>query len=393
MRVLFVHNYYKNLGGGEDRVFDLEVSLLQESGLDVDVFVTRNHGAKNAFDLVKIGFNTLFCYQAYSDMLERIRLFKPDVIHVHNLFPQLSPAVLYAAKKCRVPVVMTLHNYRLSCANAVMLRENTFCNQCNSEAFPLSAIKYGCYMGSPVATVPVAGMIALHRYLKTWQKCVARFVMVSDAQKQLLLEANLGLDPQKITVKPNFVFDTEELSYSKDNYFLFVGNLAQHKGVPLLLEVFQNVQYPLKLIGLGELQPLVEQAATENPHIEYLGYQSPEIVRAFMAKAKAIVLPSLCYETFGMVIIEAFSVATPAVVSNIGGPGCIVQEGNNGLLVEPGNADDLKAKLTQLWNDQDLHQTLSRNARLSYERQYSPQENRDQLMRIYHEVISGSSST
>jgi glycosyltransferase involved in cell wall biosynthesis len=303
MRILKLHTHYQQ-PGGEDGVFGAEVALLRDKGHTVVPLTFHNKQLEDVPLLWRAAV-TLWNREAYSRVREAIRLHQPDILHVHNTFPLASPAVIHAAKAEGVPVVMTLHNYRLLCVNALFFRQGQVCEACLGR-LPWRGALYGCYRESRAASAVVAGMITLHRALGTWN-LVDRFIALTEFARQKFIEG--GFPPEKISVKPNFVHPDPGPGEGRGGYALFVGRLSPEKGLGTLLMAWERLggKVPLKIVGDGPLAPEVQEAQKRIPGVEWLGRKAPEEVYALMGEASFLVFPSEWYETFGRVAIEAFA--------------------------------------------------------------------------------------
>jgi len=320
-----------------------------------------------------------------------INTFKPDVMHCHNTFPIASPGIYGAAKALGVPVVQTLHNFRLLCANALLFRDGHPCEACVNKSLPLEGIIHGCYRQSKLQSGALTGMTAFHRLTQTWQTQVDQFIVLTDFARQKFSTGASRIPLSHMTVKPNFVFDAgEDEGTARENFILFIGRLSVEKDIPSLLTAFSQTDIPLKIVGVGPFEDLVRQAAATSPNIQYLGYQDKTSVLALLKKARAFILPSTCYEGCPMTILEAFSTGTPVLVSQTGGLPELVTHNEDGLLFEPGNPNSLLAQVQSIAVDDQLHARLSHNARASYVRRFTPEQHFAQTMAVYQQVCEAT---
>jgi glycosyltransferase involved in cell wall biosynthesis len=299
-----------------------------------------------------------------------------------------SPSIFFVAKKYKIPVVKTLHNYRLICPSSVLLHNDEIYEKSINRIFPLDAIIKGVYKDSRLQTAILAGMTGLHKLIGTWQNKVDRYIVLSEFSKYKFLHSSLKVPEEKFALKSNFIFD-EGYELQKDDYFLYVGRLGVEKGIHTILEAFRESDKEIRIIGDGDLKADVEKAARENDNITYLGRKSHKEVIEILKKAKALIFASTCYETFGLTIIEAFSTATPAVTSNLGGHQELIIDGQNGIRFETSDAKDLIRKL-ELLDDTAFHNELCENARKTYEQHYTPEQNYKILMSVYKDAIQSS---
>jgi glycosyltransferase involved in cell wall biosynthesis len=383
MRILKLHTHYQQ-PGGEDGVFGAEVALLRDKG-HTAVPLTFHNKQLEDVPLLWRAAVTLWNREAYARVREAIRLHRPDILHVHNTFPLASPAVIHAAKAERVPVVMTLHNYRLLCVNALFFRRGRVCEDCLGR-IPWRGVLHGCYRDSRPASAVVAAMLTLHRALGTWNM-VDRFIALTEFARQKFIEG--GFPPEKISVKPNFVHPDPGPGEGRGGYALFVGRLSPEKGLGTLLMAWERLggKVPLKIVGDGPLAPEVQEAQKRIPGVEWLGRKAPEEVYALMGEAAFLVFPSEWYETFGRVAIEAFAKGTPVLAAHIGAVGEVTEDGRTGLHFRPRDPEDLAAKVEWLLAHPNELARMRKEARAEYEAKYTAEENYRQLMAIYQAVL------
>ncbi|MDL5052285.1 glycosyltransferase family 4 protein [Oscillatoria laete-virens NRMC-F 0139] len=347
MKILILHNRYQ-FAGGEEAVVQAEKALLEAKGDEVRLIETTNDEIQGVGGKAKAAVSAIYSHSAKRRVGEEIQWFSPDVLHVHNFFPLLSPSVYDAACEAQIPVVQTLHNYRLGCPNALLFREGRVCEECLGKAIPWPGVKYGCYRGSRSQSAVTATMLAAHTLRQTWQNRVTRYIVLTQFQKNKMIQA--GLPPAKLQVKPNFVALSVQDTLQRQPFALYVGRLSIEKGVQTLIQAYQcrNLQFPLKIVGTG---PLLEdlqnqvKAANLQDCIEFLGWQEKNTVLHLMQSAQFLVFPSIWYEPFGLSVIEAFACSLPVIVSRLGSLGEIVENQVTGLHFEAGNAIDLASKL------------------------------------------------
>jgi glycosyltransferase involved in cell wall biosynthesis len=320
-----------------------------------------------------------------------LRNMRPDVVHVHNTFPLISPSIFWAIREY-APCVLTLHNYRLFCASAVLLRDGVVCTRCLDESSVLPAVRFGCYRGSRLATYPIAQNIALHRAIGTWTSRVDAFIAVSEFQRNKLVDA--GLPPARMHVKPNFFSGSPKVvPWDKRNdVAVFVGRLTPEKGVEHLVRAWlaMGANAPLlRVIGEGPLRASLEALAKSDgaANIEFTGGVSPEAATEEVSLAKLLIVPSVWFEGFPIVLQDAFATGTPAAVSDIGSLPTIVQDGVNGLVFRANDPAAIAQLLGRIWNDQELLSRLSIGARANFESHYTEDINHKRLLDIYSAAI------
>lgn len=389
MRVILIHNHYQILGG-EDQVFAAECALLESHGHLVQRYTVHNDELK-MLSKMTLARKTLWNQARYQELRRLFQRYQPNVVHVHNTMPLISPAIYHAAKSEKIPICQTLHNYRLICPNALFFQHDRVCEDCIGQPLAWPGVRHACYRRSRSATTIIALMNAFHRLLGTWENKIDIYIALSEFSKQKFIQA--GFPQQKIMIKPNFVnrkpFYFESDLANKRNGALFVGRLSQEKGIATLLKAWKIIisNLPLTIVGDGPLKHVVQSAASCTHNICWLGQQTIKEVYTLMAKAETLVFPSRCYETFGRVAIEAFAHGTPVIASRIGAIAEIVTHHRTGLLFEPGNAIDLAEKVRWANEHPAEMNRMGRNARAEYEAKYTPEKNYHMLMAIYEQAI------
>jgi glycosyltransferase involved in cell wall biosynthesis len=386
MKILLCHNYYQQRGG-EDQSFEAESRLLESRGHDVLRF-TQHNDVIDGMGRLEVAVDTLWNRRTYGEVRSLLRRQRPEVMHCTNTFPLISPAVYYAARAEGVPVVQSLRNYRLLCANGYLLRDNRVCEDCVSKALPWPAVVHRCYRQSRVASVVVASMLVLHRALRTWNRTVARYFALTEFSRQRFVDA--GMPADRIAVKPNFVDPDPGPGAGGGGYAVFVGRLSPEKGIETLLSAWRLLsgRMKLKIIGDGPLAPLVREAAARAPEIEWLGYRKPEEILAVLGDATCLVMPSIWYETFGRTIIEAYAKGTPVVASRLGAMAELVDDGRTGMLFEAGSGQDLASRVAHMLDDADRLAKMRVEARRAFEKKYTGEANYRALMNIYRDAVS-----
>ena len=372
MKVLLVHNYYGSAApSGENQVFEAEGKLLRERGHAVEGFLRHSDviRAKGVLGALQGAFSTPWNPFAAKAVRRAVETSHPDVVHVHNTFPLLSPAIFHAIGH-RAARVLTLHNYRLFCAAAIPMREGQVCTECLDSRSVLPALQYGCYRNSRVATLPLAANVTLHRHLGTWTKQVDAFIALSEFQRERMIEA--GLPAELVHVKPNFYPGNPTVVPWADRRqsVVFAGRLTAEKGVLALVRAWLmwGASAPeLRIVGDGGLRKELAQLAATMPQapIRFLGQLTGTEAQNEIARARLLVLPSEWFEGFPMVVREAFAFGTPAAVSNIGPLPSIVQQGENGVLFSPGNPQSLLQVVRTLWETAGELEQLATGARHS----------------------------
>jgi len=384
VKLLLVHNSYQQ-PGGEDQVFGSELQLLASHGHEV-VRYTAHNDAVTQLSKLSLGLRTSWSRTTYRELRAVLQRERPQLVHVHNTLPLLSPAVYYAAAAAGVPVVQTLHNYRLICPQALLLREQRICEDCVGRRVAWPGIVHACYRHSRSATSAVVVMLSVHQLLGTWTRRVTRYIALTEFMRQKLIAG--GFPAEQIVVKPNFVAQDPGVGDHCGQYALFVGRLSPEKGIPTLLRAWEHVgrRMPLKIAGDG---PLRDLARSSPAGVEWLGRVRHEEALALMKRASILVFPSECYEGFPTTIAEAFATGLPVVASHLGAMAEIVEDRQTGLFFTPGDATDLAAKIELALDRPDELVEMGRRARDEYEANYTAERNYRLLYEIYQVVLKG----
>lgn len=385
MRIIVAHNRYK-YAGGEDAVAANEIAMLRAHGHAVFSLEADNTNITGPLTTITAAGALFGSGRSYTAISAAFTDFQPDILHIHNWFPLLSPSVISAANHSGIPVVQTLHNFRMLCANGVLYRDGAVCQACVGKAIPLSGVGHGCYRDSRPASAVVTAAFAYHRAVGTW-KGISRFIALSEFQKQLLIRG--GIPDSQITIKPNFIPDTRIIGNGEGNYFLFVGRLTPEKGIRTALRAWEEhaLSLPLHIIGDGPLRHEVTERAANCCRIRYLGPRTPSEVAAQMASAKGLIFPSEWYEPFALTLIEAFSHGTPVIASDVESIRSLVEPNRTGLSFPPGSAETLARQVLSLINSPNNYCAMRTNCRAEYESRYTAAANYPLLLDIYERAV------
>lgn len=389
MKVLLVHNHYQQ-PGGEDAVFAAEGALLEAYGHQVVRYVAHNDEV-NAIGRARLAGMTIWNQQSYDRVRALVAAERPEIVHFHNTLPLISPAAFYAARGAGAAVVLTLHNYRLLCPSAIFLRDEHVCEQCLGKPFAWPSVRHGCYRGSRAASAAVATMLAAHRLAGTWTRHVDAYIALTDFARDKYVQG--GLPAAKMHVKPNFLADDPGPGEGEGGYALFIGRLAPEKGIRTLLAAWSLLDppAPLKIVGDGPLAPAVEEAIAGGlgAHgVEWLGQRGRSEVLALARGAQLLIFPSIWYEGFPMTLVEAFAAGLPVVGSALGSMASIIQDGETGLLVRPGDAAHLAARVQEARASPGLLARMRRGARAAFETHYTASVNHSRLLDVYTAALA-----
>lgn len=379
--VVLVHNRYRE-PGGEEGVFEEEAALLEAHGHCVTRVETSNERVE-ALSPVRLGMSLMWNRREAERVREAVADTGAEIAHFHNTFPLISPAAYYGARSAGAAVVQTLHNYRLICPGSQLLRDGRPCEDCVGSRLAWRGAMHGCYRGSRVQSAGVAAMVAGHRLAGTWDRKVDAYIALTPFARDRFVAG--GLPADRLHVRPNFLQRDPGEGEHRGDYALFVGRLAEQKGVHTLLEAWRSLggRIPLRIIGDGDLG---EGALGAVPGVEWVGPVDRDAVFAAMRDARALVLPSISYENFPMTVVEAFGTGLPVIASRIGGLPGIIQHGLTGLTFEAGSADALADAVNAGWRDPGALQAMGAAAREEYERSYTDETAYASLVTIYDDA-------
>ena len=388
--MLLLHNHYQQ-PGGEDQVFAAEGNLLEARGHRVIRYVSHNDRVAE-ISRPALAKATVWNGGTYREIRALIRRDRPQVAHFHNTFPLISPAAYYAARAEGIPVVQTLHNYRLLCPNALFFREGGVCEDCLGKKVPWPGVAHACYRASRLSSGAVAAMLTTHRAAGTWTGGVDTYIALSEFARQKFIQG--GLPAGKIVVKPNFIDPDPGVGEGRGDYALFVGRLSQEKGLDTLLAAWQRLRHkvPLKIVGDGPLAPRVAEISKRVAEIEWLGRQPKDQVEHLMKDARALIFPSVWYEGFPMVIAEAYAVGLPVVASDLGSMSSLIDHGRTGLRFRPGDPGDLAARVGWISTHPAELEKMRKTTRAEYEARYTAERNYETLIEIYRMAAERSDS-
>jgi glycosyltransferase involved in cell wall biosynthesis len=393
MRILLAHNSYRSgAPSGENRVVDQEGEALEALGHEVVRF-GRSSDEIGQWPLAKkasLPARTVWSRETHRELTAVLRERRPDVVHVHNTFPLLSASVLYACRDARVPVVATIHNYKLMCANGSFFRDGAVCHDC-AHGLPVRAIRHGCYRESRAATAPVALAMGLHR--NAWKSLVSAYIFISAAQRDLLQGA--GLAPDRVFVKHNLIPRRSRPHVERRPTVIYAGRLDEAKGARLLMAGWDRYlggpDQPglnLVIVGGGPLEDEVAAWASARPSVQMTGTVSSGQVAGYMAGARAVLLPSTWEETFGLVAVEAMAAGVPPVAAAHGSFPELITPGVDGALFSPGDPDALALAIADVEANPGRYEDYGDQARKTYEERFDPERIMAELLEIYRYAIA-----
>ena len=396
MKVLLVHNFYISTSpSGEDSVFAEEKELLLRHGIKIKTYERHNDDIVRLSKSERLGIPSqlIWSQKTYGELKRLIEVEDPDIAHFHNIFYLISPSAYYACKKLGVPVVQTLHNFRMYCVNGLLTRDGRVCEACVKK-LPWRGVAYGCYSQSRLHSFSVALMQTFHRLAGTWRNKVDAYIALTEFGRKKHIE--FGLPEDKVFVKPNFLQNPPEPKYSNNGYAIFLGRFSLEKGVNTLIDACGILQsnfhnhFIVKALGDGPLKKSLQVKCKDNKilNIEFTGRRSFSECMELLKGAQFMVMPSISYENFPMTIREAFACGKPVIASRLGAMAELVEDGKTGILFKPGSPNDLAAKIKWMLDNKDACVEMGKNARAEFEAKYTADKNYEILMGIYHSVLS-----
>jgi len=389
MKVFQVENRYRQISGGIEVVVDQTIELLRKNGIETKLIEKSSIGLDVKLKgKRKALINGFYSLSSFKLMTELIKNERPDIVHVHNLYPLFSPSILVACKKARVPVVLTCHSFYFVCPTTFHFRDGNICELCCGNK------EYWCILKNCRHDIFESTAYALRtmfaRKLRLFKNNVTLFIALTEFSKTRLV--NAGFDENKIAIVPNAInMQHRSISTIEKNYIAFAGRLSPEKGVDILLAAAAKLSHiPVKIAGGGPSEMELKNIAPKN--VEFLGLLGHEQLNSFYCKARFLVFPSICFEMFPMVILEAMKHRLPVIASRIGGLMEIVDDGITGLLFEPGSVEDLVKKMNFLWSNQKLCDEIGEAANTKLRDSYTSAAYFKNLMSVYKKAILINSS-
>lgn len=398
MKVLIVHNFYRNHGGEETAVFNKK-KLLESDGITVEIFSKKNSDIGGVFDKILIFFSSIFSFKVRNSLRKKIKTFKPDIIEVHNIFPLISPSIFFETRKLKIPTFYYLHNYRFICGSSFFEMNNQCCDKCGGNFF--KAVFNKCYRNSLIGSLSLSLNNLIHKsILKTWKNKIDYFFIMNE--NNIKYYSNYGIDDNKIIYLPHFTFMNNQLKNKKNNYALFVGEFSIKKGFITLMKAFKTIDFNLKIIGkikVSQNLPVLEHLAkldlninkigfiNENKTIENIGFVKNEDIADYYADAAFTIFPSEWEEPFGYVLIESFANKTPVIASDQPSIKKIVKNKFNGILFRSGDHQDLREKIKWMIKNKKEVEKMSLNSKKYFDYNFPPKNNLNLIKKIYSKAI------
>jgi len=386
MVFLQIHNRYL-MRGGEDECAELEARLLAEQRHKVVGYCEDNRRIES-MGKVRAALRAVWSAETARRVSAIALRSRPDIALVHNFFPLISPSLHRTCRRLGIPVVQYVHNYRLFCPSSTLWRNGRPCRQCLGWPLAVPGVVHGCYRGSVPGSVAVAGVVGIHRMIRTWTTCVDMYVAVSEFAADICRKG--GLPPERVCVMPNAVHPDPGVGAGNGGYLVFVGRLTAEKGVGTLLKAWSGLEKraALKIVGDGPERRRLQAEAAGMPGVEWLGARPLPETLDIIGGATALVFPSEWPEPFGRVVIEAYAKGTPVVASRVGATGELVDDGETGFLCQAGDPAALGARLAEVLRmPEDARLAMRARARKRYEERYTGLRNHERRMQIVDRVL------
>jgi glycosyltransferase involved in cell wall biosynthesis len=393
VNILVVHNYYKQKGG-EDEAVRKETAILRAAGHHISNYFRHNQDIDESSLLAKIatGSKAIWAHDSHRELAALLKREKPDLAHFHNTFPLISPSACYACRDADVPIVLTLHNYRLFCAPSTFFRNGSICEEC-LEHGPWRGLRHACYRESRSQSAAVALTLGIHQTLRTWERIVDCFIAPTEFVRRKFVAARFP--PDKIFVKPNFVDPDPGERSDAGQYALFVGRLTREKGLRSLIAAWALLErrIPLVIVGDGPIRQELELETVRRgmDHIIFTGSLSNAETIIAIKQARFFIFCSEWYETFGTTIVEAFACGVPVLCSDLGAMKELVADGLTGLHFKAGDPADLAVKVDWAWSHPEDMEKQGKAARSEYVSKYTAEQNYRMLIATYEYAAGGLS--
>ncbi len=380
MRILIVHNFYQHRGG-EDVVFEQEVDLLRETHIVETLTFQNKKNVSGFFQYLFYPWN----FFAVHKTKKYLKTFKPDIVHFHNTHYAAGPAIIRTVQKHHVPVVVSLHNFRLLCPSATLFYQDHLFTDSLKHIFPWKAVRYKVFENSYIKTFIVALAYYIHDLLGTW-RAVKCYMPLAEFSKKIFLSSKRKLKEEQFQVKPNFV-ETSCEKQVRERYYLYIGRISPEKGIVQLLQAFENKDKVLHIAGDGPLAAALRNRTSKQANIHWLGELPKEVVAEELARCRALIVPSVCYEGgVPLTIMEAMSSQTPVLASDIGAiPDVIIHE-QTGWLFNPYHPQSIQTAMESFENSNKKHEIVDTAHRL-YQQYFTKRHVIDILNSTYLNIL------
>ena len=385
MKILIVHNEY-SIHGGEDEVVEKYFKYIQQYGINVKLYKVSNRSLNNASIVKKIHlfFKNIRMKRLEHDLSDILNEYAPDIVHIHNVYPLITPRIYYEAKKRNIKIVQTLHNYRFICPNGLLFRNGKICEICSERKNLFHCFINKCYRNSYLQSFWYAYMITKARN-KGWFQFIDRFIALNPFIVNKMIEN--GYEKSKFVIIPNGIERTvRNKNIEKKEYLLYIGRLSNEKGILTLIKAVNKTEYTLLIAGTGPLEQSIYDYIKNNDRVKLLEFVCGEEKEKLISEAKAVIEPSECYDNSPTVVIESFSYGVPVIVSEIGGVQFMVQENSNGYKFKAGNVEDLFEKINLLFQDNN-YDHLCNGALATFEEKYEKNIIMNKLIILYNELL------
>lgn len=388
MRILIAHNFYQ-IPGGEDAVARSEIDLLSSFGEEVFTYERHNDELKrlNPFAQITHFVSLSHNRHSYNQMRETLRKHRPKIAHFHNIYYMMTPSVYQACRDEGVPVVQSLHNYRMMCSNGLLFRDGHVCEDCIKKDV-WEGVKHRCFRNSAVLTALMASNLDRLWRKGVWINDVDRYIVAAEFTRRKYMDR--GIPVEKIVHKPHFIHPDLGKRNKDKGYALYLGRLSQEKGVDILLQAWRSIKdVPLKIAGTGGMEGKLKKFAKDHglTNVEFLGFLNQTQCQDVLSQASVVIIPSVCYENFPRIVVEAFSCGVPVVASRLGSLAELIEDGETGLLVEAGNAEAIHRAVRRCFDNKIKAAYMGDNARRVFEEKYTAKANYQKLIGIYEDVV------
>ncbi|MEI6775116.1 MAG: glycosyltransferase family 4 protein [bacterium] len=391
MKILLIHNYYRNWGG-EDAYFNSLTNLLVKKGHTVQTYTKDNKDIKTIFQRICVALGMLWNPLVENELSIKIKKFAPDIVQFQNIYPLIGPTAYWVCNKNNIPAIQRISNYRSLCPKGTLFRNSAICQLCINRSYPYPSILHHCYHESRIGSFFLSNSLYLSRKFNA-SSLVKKFIFPSKFTREYF-KKNLALPNNKLVVVPTFIENmSPQENIKKGDYFIYVGRLAEEKGILFLLDLF--VELPgikLIVVGNGPLASKISQYK-KCKNIKFTGYLSKRYIRKYMQKAIATIIPSLCFDVLPQVLIESYREGTPVIAPCMGSFPSLVQQNITGFLYEERNRSQLRSYIQYSVRNKKKMYELGQSGNKLYKRTYHSSVHYQSLIKIYSDAINSRSKT